>query len=62
MNLPDLSEIFVQAEDVFPMAVTVAVSLATNMAYGFIAGIASSWLTGFVLNKLKGVKTDRLKE
>lgn len=50
------------AEDLFPMAVTVAVSLATNMAYGFIAGIASSWLTRFILNKLRGAKTIPLKE
>jgi uncharacterized membrane protein len=39
------------AEDLLPMAVTVAVSLATNMAYGFVAGIAASRLTRHILGK-----------
>jgi hypothetical protein len=39
------------AEDLLPMAVTVAVSLATNMAYGFVAGIAASRLTRYILGK-----------
>jgi hypothetical protein len=50
------------AEDLIPMAVTVAVSLATNMAYGFLAGFASSWLTGYILNKLRGANINPQKE
>ncbi|MEI8356229.1 MAG: putative sulfate/molybdate transporter, partial [Deltaproteobacteria bacterium] len=36
-------------EELFPMAVTVAVSLTTNMAYGFIAGIAANRLIRHIL-------------
>jgi MFS superfamily sulfate permease-like transporter len=41
------------AEDLFPVATTVAVSLTTNMAYGFIAGMAANWLNVYVLKKAK---------
>jgi MFS superfamily sulfate permease-like transporter len=35
-------------KDLIPMAVTVIVSLATNMAYGFLAGLLVYYLIRFV--------------
>lgn len=38
-------------DEVLPMGVTVVVSLASNMAYGFLAGFAASYLTRYLLEK-----------
>lgn len=38
-------------KDLIPMAVTVALSLVTNMAYGFLAGLAVYHLTRFAYRK-----------
>ncbi|MEW6328400.1 MAG: putative sulfate/molybdate transporter [Thermodesulfobacteriota bacterium] len=38
-------------KDLFPMAITVSVSLATNMAYGFLVGLIVYHLTRFILKK-----------
>jgi MFS superfamily sulfate permease-like transporter len=35
-------------KDLIPMAVTVIVSLATNMAYGFLAGLLVYYLIRFI--------------
>lgn len=42
-----------KADELIPMSATVAVSLATNMAYGFLAGIAVSYLTRYLQGKRK---------
>lgn len=38
-------------KDLFPMAITVTISLATNMAYGFLVGLTVYHLTRFIFRK-----------
>jgi len=41
-------------KDFIPMAVTVIVSLATNMAFGFLIGLMVNYLIRFVFRKKGG--------
>ncbi len=40
---------------IFPMAVTLTVSLLTNMAYGFLAGVLTSRTVDYFINRSKAI-------
>jgi MFS superfamily sulfate permease-like transporter len=41
-------------KELIPMSITVIVSLTTNMAYGFLAGLAVHYLIRFISRKKEG--------